>query len=106
MKFDLEALSRSELEKLRIDVDKTLSNLSERERHAALNAAEQAAKEYGFSLKELTGVAPAKTKSRAKNPPKYRHPENPSATWTGRGRKPQWIRDAESSGIDIADFAI
>ncbi|MFV0332628.1 MAG: H-NS family nucleoid-associated regulatory protein [Tropicimonas sp.] len=106
MKFDLDALSRTELEKLRINVEKALSNLGERERNAALQAAEQAAKAHGFSLKDLTGVAPAKVKNRAKNPPKYRHPENPSATWTGRGRKPQWIRDAESAGIDIATFAI
>ncbi len=106
MKFDLDSLSRAELEKLRGDVDKALSNLAERERQAALDAAERAAKAHGYSLKELTGVAPQKVKSRAKNPPKYRHPDTPSSTWTGRGRKPQWIRDAESAGIDIATYAI
>ncbi len=106
MKFDLDTLTRTELEKLRGEVDKALSSVAERERHAALDAAERAAKAHGFSLKELTGMATVKSKNRAKNPPKYRHPENPAATWTGRGRKPQWIRDAEAAGIDIATFAI
>ena len=59
---------------------------------------------HGFSLKELTGVSPARSKGRTKNPPKYRHPENPEITWTGRGRKPQWIKDAESEGKDISAF--
>ena len=106
MKYDLESLNRAELEKLRSDVEKALSTLSERERLAALQAAEEAARAHGFSLKDLTGIAPAKAKGRAKNPPKYRNPENPSATWTGRGRKPQWIKDAEDAGADIAAFEI
>ena len=25
--------------------------------------------------------------------PKYRHPENDTVTWSGRGRKPQWFLD-------------
>ncbi len=106
MEIDLNSLNRSELEQLRTDIDKAISTLAERERQAALDAVEQAAQAHGFSLKELTGVAPAKTRGKAKNPPKYRHPENPSVTWTGRGRKPQWIKDAEAAGTDIVEFAI
>jgi DNA-binding protein H-NS len=108
MKYDLDKMSRAELEQLRKDVETALSTLAERERHAAIEAAEQAAKAHGFSLKQLTGVEPlrGKSKGKPKNPPRYRNPENPSVTWTGRGRKPQWIKDAESKGVDISDFAI
>ncbi|MDV7142250.1 H-NS histone family protein [Tropicimonas sp. TH_r6] len=106
MEIDLDSLTRSELEELRTKIDKAASTLAERERQAAMDAVEQAAQAHGFSLKELTGVAPAKARGKAKNPPKFRHPENPSVTWTGRGRKPQWIKDAEASGTDIAEFAI
>ncbi|RYH08801.1 H-NS family nucleoid-associated regulatory protein [Tropicimonas sp. IMCC6043] len=106
MPNDLKKMSRAELEQLRKDVDKALSTLADRERMAALAAAEKAVKEYGFSLKELTGVAPARSKGKAKNPPKYRHPENPEITWTGRGRKPQWIKEAEDAGKDIDAFKI
>ncbi|RME57731.1 H-NS histone family protein [Candidatus Parcubacteria bacterium] len=27
-------------------------------------------------------------------PPKYRNPDNPSETWTGRGRQPKWVQQA------------
>ena len=30
-----------------------------------------------------------------KVPPKYRNPENPEQTWTGRGNKPAWVREFE-----------
>lgn len=26
--------------------------------------------------------------------PKYRNPENPTQTWSGRGKRPQWFNDA------------
>lgn len=29
-------------------------------------------------------------------PIKYRHPENPSLTWTGRGKTPSWLVQASS----------
>ncbi|NLD67768.1 MAG: H-NS histone family protein [Limnobacter sp.] len=38
-------------------------------------------------------------------PPKYRDPET-GATWSGRGRTPRWIVDAEQSGKDRSSFAI
>lgn len=106
MKYDLDSLSRKELEKLRSDVDKALATLADRERKAAMKAAEDAAKEHGFSLAELTGTPIAKSRGKAKGPAKYRNPENPSQTWTGRGRKPQWIREAEEAGAEISTFEV
>jgi DNA-binding protein H-NS len=35
---------------------------------------------------------------------KYRHPENPDLTWSGRGRRPAWIRDAVEAGRALGDF--
>jgi DNA-binding protein H-NS len=37
---------------------------------------------------------------------KYRHPESPELTWSGRGRRPAWIRDALEAGRQLADFEI
>jgi DNA-binding protein H-NS len=33
-----------------------------------------------------------------KVPPKYRNPRNPSQTWAGRGKQPQWIKEQLRSG--------
>lgn len=38
-------------------------------------------------------------------PPKYRNPET-GETWTGRGRSPRWLVEAESAGKVRADFEI
>lgn len=110
MNPDLNNMSRKELEKLKRDVDRALSTVEDRERQAALAAAEKAAAEHGFSLAELASDLGAKGRKsgrgKAKTPPKYRNPENPDQTWSGRGRKPGWIVEAEAAGRDIADFAI
>lgn len=110
MKIDLDKMSRKELTDLRAQVDRALETLAERERDAALKAADEAARAYGFSLAEL-GVAPGKGKRKAKasgsqNPPKYRNPDNPSQTWSGLGRRPQWVKDAEAQGTPLEELAI
>ncbi|MBO9468145.1 H-NS histone family protein [Tropicibacter sp. R15_0] len=38
--------------------------------------------------------------------PKYRHPENPALTWSGRGRKPKWFVEALEQGKTPEDLAI
>jgi DNA-binding protein H-NS len=38
--------------------------------------------------------------------PKYRNPENPAATWAGRGLKPGWLTAAIKSGKTLDDFLI
>ncbi|WP_407690599.1 H-NS histone family protein [Rhodophyticola porphyridii] len=44
--------------------------------------------------------------SRKVSAPKYRHPDNPSITWTGRGRRPTWINEALAAGKSLEDFEI
>jgi len=38
-------------------------------------------------------------------PPKYKNPET-GATWSGRGKPPRWISDAESEGKNRDSFLI
>ncbi|MFC3058580.1 H-NS histone family protein [Paenirhodobacter populi] len=102
--IDFNALDLSELKKLEKDVAKAISSFEQRRKAEALAALEERAKEFGFSLSELTGLASEKTRTPAVA--KYRHPENPALTWSGRGRKPQWIIDALSAGKSLGDLAI
>ncbi|MEX0348748.1 MAG: H-NS family nucleoid-associated regulatory protein [Paracoccaceae bacterium] len=105
MGMDLNAMSRKDLLKLQSDVEKAIKNAEQKERKSALIAAEKAAAEFGFSLSELQSEARKSTKG-TKAVAKYRNPANPEQTWTGRGRKPQWIHDALTSGADISDLEI
>jgi DNA-binding protein H-NS len=38
--------------------------------------------------------------------PKYRNPEEPSETWSGRGKQPRWLTAALKTGHKIEDFVI
>lgn len=77
---------------------------------------EAAAKASGYTIKELFGAsaksppaAEASKKSTAgsKVAPKYRNPDNAQQTWSGRGLKPVWLRDAMGArGAKLEDFAI
>ncbi|MEN5001469.1 H-NS histone family protein [Luteimonas sp. TWI875] len=77
---------------------------------------EAAAKAAGYTIEELFGAsgksAPAakaskKSTAGSKVSPKYRNPQNAEQTWSGRGLRPVWLRDAMSAGgAKLEDFAI
>ncbi|MFL4468582.1 H-NS family nucleoid-associated regulatory protein [Tateyamaria armeniaca] len=107
MAIKLDKMGRKELEKLRADVDKAIVALRKKEKKDALVAAQKAAAEFGYSLEELTskrsGRAAAKgTKAEAK----YMDPENPTNTWTGKGRQPNWFKTALANGKSADDLLI
>jgi len=107
--MELDTMSRGELESLRNDIDKALVKLAHRERDLARKAAEEAAAAHGYSLAELTGATRGRARAGAsgpKSPARYRNPANAAETWSGRGRKPGWIKDAEAKGVDISTMAI
>jgi len=38
--------------------------------------------------------------------PKYRNPDNPKETWSGRGLRPRWLARAIKSGKKLEEFSI
>lgn len=103
--IDLDALSLFELKALQMDVIKAIAEFDNRKRMEALLALETHAKELGFSLAELTG---RKRTRKASGPvgAKYRHPENPDVTWSGRGSMPGWFKDALAAGTKPQTLAV
>ena len=55
------------------------------------------AKKYGVdTVKRLAATTKNRAvKKRAKVKPVYQNPDNSAQTWTGRGRTPQWVAEAE-----------
>ncbi len=104
--IDLSSLTLDELKKLQKDVNKAVETYEDRRKQEARSAAEAVAREMGFSLSELTHGSGKKGKTKTPNPPKYRHPENPSLTWSGRGRQPAWIKEALENGTSLDEFLI
>mgnify|MGYP000231598086 FL=1 len=63
----------------------------------------------GMTLEEVVSKRAAEKPKpdRAPVPVKYRNPDNPDETWTGRGKRPNWLRDAiDAGGYVLEDFAV
>jgi len=107
MAINLEELSREELKKLLKDVEKAIKSVGKRELAAARNAAEKAVAEFGYTLDQISGgKLPRGAGKGPKAKAKYRNPNNPEQTWSGRGRKPAWIHQAIADGIDVTALEI
>ncbi|SMX47326.1 H-NS histone family protein [Maliponia aquimaris] len=102
MEMDLENLTRDELQQLIIDAQKAMKTVDMRRKAEAKRAAEKAVKAYGYSLDDVLEGAP----KGSKGAPKYANPADPSQTWTGRGRKPNWVIDALKAGKSLEDLAL
>jgi DNA-binding protein H-NS len=100
---ELDTMSLDELKAHKKDVDKAIDSFEKRQRKLALEETEKVARQHGFSLAELTNL---KGSIKVKSPPKYAHPDNAEMTWSGRGRKPQWVHDALDQGKSLEDFLI
>jgi DNA-binding protein H-NS len=59
----------------------------------------------GFTLAELYGFA-TNGRGRGKSAAKYANPDNRTQTWTGRGRKRNWLVARLKKGGKMDDFAI
>jgi DNA-binding protein H-NS len=68
----------------------------------------QLQRENKTRVSEATRAASA-PRERRKYPrvlPKYRNPDEPSETWSGRGKTPRWLTAALTTGHTIEEFAI
>ena len=99
---DLSALHRGELLQLSKDVENALKSYEKRKREEALREMELVAQKHGIALKDVVQGA----SQRNVQIPKYRHPENPSLTWSGRGRQPAWFKEAMDAGQNRDDLLV
>ena len=97
MKNGLGKMSVKDLRALRDRVDQAITEREREERAELKTKMAELASKAGFSVDELFG------KKRAAIAVKYRNPTDPSQTWTGRGRRPNWV--VKASG-DVERFRI
>jgi DNA-binding protein H-NS len=105
-KLELDTMELDELEQLKQDVESAIGASKARRKREALAAIQAQAKEYGFELSELVENVKQTKSARTPAAPKFRHPENPSLTWSGRGRKPAWFTEALGQGMKQEDLWI
>lgn len=99
----LDKMSYAELLKLQERVEVALAEKRLSEAASTKEQLRAMAEKAGFNLNELFGKrGPKKGPSAVK----YRNPKDTSQTWTGRGRKPNWLVDALKKGAKIESFGI
>ena len=97
--MDITTLSVSELKTLLAQIPKEIERRQKDEKVRLLKDLESMAAERGFSLSDLLGESPKK--ERAPVSVKYRHPNNDSLAWTGRGRQPKWVTEFLQNGGNL-----
>ncbi|KAB2914144.1 MAG: H-NS histone family protein [Hyphomicrobiaceae bacterium] len=98
MAKDVDRMSYRELQELSLKIKKAMANVQERERALLRQKMEALAADAGFKLGEIVGGRGGKGRTVAA---KYANPDNPTETWTGRGRKPKWLAAKLKSGDRI-----
>lgn len=102
--INVDKLSLKDLLELETKVQKALASARERERSEIKQKIEALAQNAGFSMNDLFGGrGAAKGKASAA---KFVNPDNRSETWTGRGRKPNWLVAKLAKGASLEDFAV
>ncbi|MEO1766746.1 H-NS histone family protein [Thiobacter aerophilum] len=106
--MNLKTLSLKELKSLKGRVEKEIARRATAEKKKALKELAAIAAARGFELEELLGTRRGRAKPvrrrapvRTKGPAKYRNPDNPQQTWSGRGRKPQWVQAWLAAGKSL-----
>lgn len=95
-------------EKTISDLDQEIAELQARrkkmiesERREDLEKIRSLINRHGFKEEDLGFAKQRKEGKRigkSKVPPKYRHPDDPNTTWSGRGISPGWYKDHLAKG--------
>lgn len=75
------------------------------ETQSAIAQIRQLMADFNLSIEDIQGSKTKGRKVKVVGSAKYRNPET-GKTWSGRGRQPQWIIDAEAAGKSREEFAI
>lgn len=102
MTIDLSTLSLSELHDLIANAQQALLAKQKQERKQVLAEIQALAESVGVTVT----IQEAGKASRSKVAPKYRNPDQPTQTWSGRGVKPRWLAALVAAGHDPQEFLI
>ncbi len=103
---DLSTLSLVELADLKKRIDVEIVRRKETEKLNLRAEMQRMAAAAGLSLADVMGTEKKVRKVTSGGVAQFRNPANPEQTWTGRGRKPQWVLDWTAAGKSIDDLRI
>jgi DNA-binding protein H-NS len=98
--MDLSSYSTQELRELQIKIEREIEQRKSRELQEAREQIHAIARSVGLPLEELV-VTARNIRTGATVAPRYRNPADASQLWTGRGRKPKWVKDWVDAGNSL-----
>jgi DNA-binding protein H-NS len=109
-KFDFGAMSTDEMWQLHVEIGRVLavrliSKKRELEKSLARLRREKAVPQSKTADEQLKDM-PRERRYYPRVLPKYQNPNEPSETWSGRGKQPRWLTAALKTGQTIEDFVI
>lgn len=105
--MDLSTLSVAELKSLLEMIPAEIRRREKEDKARIRKELEELAAKSGYSLDELLGEAAEKVaKVKKAVAIKFRHPNDTSLSWTGRGRQPKWVVDFLANGGKIDQLSI
>lgn len=105
MPSDLDKLSESDLQAVIVNAEKELQVRKDKKRKEVIAEIRKLAASIGVTV-EISESGKALARKGRKVPPKYQHPTDPSKQWSGRGMKPNWLKELLVKGQKIEKFAI
>jgi DNA-binding protein H-NS len=108
-KLNLDAMSVDEMWQLHEEISQVLSVRLTSEKRELEKRLAQLRREKETRQTEPAEALPSVPRERRQYPrvfPKYRNPNEPSETWSGRGKQPRWLTAALKTGHSIDEFAI
>ncbi|MCC5809295.1 MAG: H-NS histone family protein [Ectothiorhodospiraceae bacterium] len=103
--MDLSKFNSNELQQLKKDIDKELKRRHKQDVKEAQKELKNVAERYGLTLQDLLGSGGPKNSKQGAGM-RYRHPDDPTKGWSGRGRKPAWIKEWEGKGRSLDDLKV
>jgi DNA-binding protein H-NS len=103
MAKDIDRMSFRELQDLEAKIRRAKSAAQEKTRTDLKEKVEAMVAAAGFKITDLFGGRGGKGRKVAA---KYANPDDPSETWTGRGRKPRWLAAKLKDGDKMDKFLI
>ena len=109
-RLNLDGMSTDEMWQLHVEIGRRLSvRLTSEKRELEKRLAKLRRDNNELQQPEVAFIRQSAPRERRKYPrvlPKYQNPNEPSETWSGRGKQPRWLTAALKTGQSIEDFVI
>ncbi|MGO3869904.1 MAG: H-NS histone family protein [Alcaligenes sp.] len=114
MSVETYSSAKQKIEKEIVRLQKQMKSLRVKQRRPVIASIVKSMQDNEITIEEVAdamdksarrGAGAGSDSPKTSLPPKYRHPGTQD-TWTGRGRPPRWIIDAEANGRSREEFLI